>query len=96
MSEEAVLERARRARAVLNDATVTEAFDFIADRLTADWRNTNGAQAAHREVLHAQIAGLDSVRRQLAAWVDQAKGIEIKRERDAQRKAASPMRLVRR
>lgn len=93
MSEEAVLERARRAKAVLEDATIMEAFDFITDNLTVQWRHTATAQAPHREVIHAQIAGLDSVKRQLAAWIDQAKAIEIQRERHAQRKSTA-LRLI--
>jgi hypothetical protein len=93
MSEEAILERARRARALLEEETVMEAFAFIAERLTQEWRHTTTAQAQHREALHAQIAGLDALKAQLAAWIDQAKVIEIKREREAQRQA-KPFRVI--
>ena len=92
MSDEAVFDRARRAKAVLENETVTEAIDHIAERLTAEWRHTPTSLSLHREILHAQVYALDSLKAQLAAWIDQARALEIKREREAQRRR--PLRVV--
>lgn len=95
MTDETVLDRGRRAKAVLEDATVMEAIDYIATHLTQQWRCTATAQAPHREALHAQIAGLDALKMQLRGWVDQAKHLETKLAKDEQRRANSPLRLIR-
>jgi hypothetical protein len=69
----AIISRGRAAGAVLSNETVVRAFDYITERLQAEWRSTAAAQAQHREALFHQIAGLDAVRAQLKQWADAAK-----------------------
>jgi len=68
----AILDRGRRARAVLADETVTEAMDHIAEQLQRQWRSTTAKMTEHRESLFHQIAAMDATRAQLRTWVEQA------------------------
>jgi hypothetical protein len=69
---EAILQRGRRAKDVLENETVVEAIDHIADRLQAEWRATNSPMAAHRESLFHQVAAMDAIKRQLTQWAADA------------------------
>lgn len=83
---QAVLERGRRAKAVLENPTVTEAMDHIADQMLAQWRSTTSAMSAHRETLFHQVAALDSVKRQLHQWVADAAFEQAKLDKANDRK----------
>lgn len=69
---QAILERGRQARAVLDDPTVMQAMDHISEQLQRQWRATTAKMTETRESLFHQIAGLDATRAQLKAWVEQA------------------------
>lgn len=69
---EAILQRGREARAVLENETVLHAMDLITERLQRDWRSTTANMTQRREELFFQIAAMDAVRGQLKAWVEQA------------------------
>ena len=72
MDREAIYERGRRSRAVLDDATVTEAFDHIVEQLQRQWRATTAPMIGPRETLFHQIAAIDAVRAQLKSWAEAA------------------------
>lgn len=69
---QAILERGRQARAVLDNETVMAAMDHITDQTQKQWRATTAKMTETRESLFHQIAGLDAVRAQLKLWVEQA------------------------
>ena len=83
---EAILERGRRARAALEDETVTEAMDYIAEQLQRQWRATTASMTQRREELFHQIAAIDSTRAQLRRWVDDADFEIAKREKAKERR----------
>lgn len=89
---EAILDRGRRARAVLEDATVTEAMDFITEALQRQWRATTAKMTDTRESLFHQIAAIDATRAQLKNWVEDARFEQDKLDKDQKRKA---LRIVR-
>lgn len=88
---EAILERGRRAKAALGDETVVEAINHIADQLQAQWRATTSPMTAHRESLFHQVAAMDSIKRQLKQWVDDAAFEQAKLDKQNERK----LRVVR-
>lgn len=88
---EAIMERARRARAVIEDATVIEAIDHIANETQKRWRSTTAGMAEARETLFHQIAALDAIKAQLKAWVEQAEFEQQKIDKQQNRR----LRVVR-
>lgn len=88
---QAIIERGRRARAVLADETVTEAFDHISEQLQGQWRSTTAKMTEHREILFHQVAALDAVRAQLVSWRDAADFEQAKLDKQNERR----LRVVR-
>jgi hypothetical protein len=89
---ETIMDRGRRAKAVLEDATVTEAMDHISGQLQAQWRATTAKMTEHRESLFHQVAALDAIKAQLHAWANDAKFEQDKLAKEEKRRA---LRLVR-
>jgi hypothetical protein len=83
---EAILERGRRARAVLGSETVVEAIDHIAEQLQAQWRSTTSTMTAQREILFHQVAAMDAIKRQLHQWVADAAFEQAKIDKQQDRK----------
>lgn len=83
---EAIIEQGRRAKAVLDNPTVMEALDYIADQTQRQWRATSAPMAPHRETLFHQVAALDSIKRQLEQWVAAAKFEQDKLDKANDRK----------
>ena len=69
---EQIMERGRRARAVLDNETVTEALDHITAQLERQWRATTAKMTETRESLFHQVAAMDALRAQLKGWVEAA------------------------
>lgn len=88
---QAILDRGRRARAVLEDDTVGEAFDHIAAQLQKQWRSTTAPMTEHRETLFHQVAAIDAVRSQLRQWVEAADFEQAKLDKANERR----LRVVR-
>lgn len=83
---EAIFDRGRRAKAVLEDETVTEALDYISDSLLRQWRATTSTMTATRETLFHQIAATDALRAQLRSWVETAAFEQAKLDKQNDRK----------
>lgn len=67
---QAQLDRGRRARALLDDATLNEALDEIRGRITAEWQDTAAVSKDKREVLYQQVAAVDALKGQLTRWAE--------------------------
>lgn len=66
------LERGRRARSVLADDILIDAFAEIEGRLKEQWVNAPSLATEARETLFHQVAALQSVQSQLKTWADDA------------------------
>ena len=88
---EAIFERGRRAEAVLDNETVTEALDYISESLLRQWRATTSTMTSTRETLFHQVAAMDALRAQLRSWVETAAFEQAKLDKANERK----FRLVR-
>lgn len=89
MTEEqraALMERGRRAKAVIENVTVVEAIDHIASELQKQWRSTTSPMTAQRESLFHQVAAMDSIKRQLHLWVADAKFEQDRLDKASERK----------
>lgn len=88
---EAIFDRGRRAKTVLENETVVEALDAISDGLLKQWRATTSTMTNTRETLFHQVAAVDALRAQLRSWVEMAAYEQAQLDKKNDRR----MRLVR-
>jgi hypothetical protein len=66
------LERGRKAKALMEDETLSEAMKEIETRLTQQWVAMPSHNTEGRETLFHQVAALHAIRGQLKFWADDA------------------------
>jgi hypothetical protein len=64
------VERGRRARALLDDPLLTEAFDGLAQALMATWAQTEPGDGAAREMIWVNITVLNKLKEQLTSFIN--------------------------
>lgn len=89
--ELARLARGRHAQRLLDDETVRDALDYLADRATQEWRHSASANYDGREEAFRHVQALDALKGQLEAWASDAKALENK-EAKAEARAQQPRR----
>lgn len=94
--ELARLARGRKAMDLLGAEITAEAFDYLTDVATAEWRTSASANYDAREEAFRQVAALDALKAQLSAWAEDARGLahkqQLQRARD-EAKAIRPRRF---
>ncbi len=82
-----VHERARKAKALLEDDTFQAVLDDLATGLISQWRGTASGSALLREQIAAELRAVDAVKARLKGWIDEAKFETAKIERLERRRA---------
>lgn len=80
-------ERARKAKALLEDDTFKAVLDERAAELTDQWRATAPGSVTQRELIAADMRALDRIPAVLRGWIDEAKFEAAKVERIERRRA---------
>jgi hypothetical protein len=78
----ATMARGTAAAALLADPTLNEALDQLQDDLTESWRTSPLMARDTREMIYAEVRGVEAIRSKLRAWADAAK----KTSHDVQRR----------
>jgi vacuolar-type H+-ATPase subunit C/Vma6 len=71
MTQEELIIRARRVRALLNSEDVQAVFAELEADMLRDIRLTAWDEAAMRERIHAELRALDRITSRLRAWSDE-------------------------
>ncbi len=80
------IQRGIEAKQLLDSPLLTEAFDRLEAKYTAEWASSPIPAAEHREIMYAHLQSVKMVRLHLQQVLQTGKMAEIQRERDLKAK----------
>jgi hypothetical protein len=91
-----IIDRGRRAAELLENDVLIEALTSLETDTLSRWRATHARDIDGRETLYATLQGLESFKAGLTSWVNAARLMADKVEKQQRRQAdRSPFRVVR-
>lgn len=82
-----VHERARQAKALLENETYQAVVADLSDGLIAQWRGTASGSSMLREQIAAEVRALDAIQSKLKGWIEESRFETAKIERLERRRA---------